>query len=405
MKLSIVIPALDEEQAIRSIIERTLAARETIIEQTPVDQVEVIVVSDGSSDKTPEIAKEYVDRIKLISYRVNRGYGAAIKLGFENSSGDLVSFLDADGTCDPLFFVDLVNAMVDKNADIALGNRMTDRSEMPPVRRFGNRVFAFTINRIAATTINDSASGMRVIRRSSLDRIYPLPDGLHFTPAMSCRAALDEKLSMVEVGMTYAERTGESKLSAVKDGLRFARVIFDIALTYRPFRIFGSMGVLLMIAMGLFGTELVATYLQTGKVHDGMVFRVMAIIVLGATGFVAFSIGMLGERAAHLSHNITRPHGPLYRFFRSVISSPALFWTGAFFLAVAFLASAHPAWQYLTTGRIDVHWSQIGFSGFLFLFGVQILALSALDRIFATLLETERNAPAPHHDPEEIFGG
>lgn len=405
MRLSIVIPALNEQNAIRSIIERALAAREKIIEKTVVDQVDITVVSDGSDDATPAIAKEFVPEIKLISYRVNRGYGAAIKLGFKESDADLVAFLDADGTCDPLFFIDLVNALEEKQADIALGNRMTDQSQMPAVRKIGNRVFAATINLIARTKISDSASGMRVIRKSSLDRVYPLPDGLHFTPAMSCRAALDEDLTMVEVPMTYAERVGESKLSAFRDGLRFARVIFEIAITYRPFRIFGSFGLLLMIIMGIFGVELIAEYLKTGRVHDGMIFRVMAIIVLGVSGLIAFSIGMLGERVAYLSHNIRRPHGRLYRFFRAVTHSPVLFSAGFFIVVVALLFSLRPGWQYITTGHIAVHWSQVGLAGFCFLFGVQVLSLAALDRIFQTLLETKGEQDTKGQDPEQIFGG
>ena len=405
MKLSIVIPALNEQEAIRSIIERTLAARDTIIAKTPVSSVEVIVVSDGSSDQTSDIANQYVPQIKLISYRVNRGYGAAIKLGFRESDGELVSFIDADGTCDPLFFVKLVNALEEKGADVALGNRMTDQSSMPAVRRLGNKLFATTLSLIAASRISDSASGMRVIRKTSLDKLYPLPDGLHFTPAMSCRAVLDEGLKIIEVPMPYAERTGESKLSAFRDGLRFGRIIFDIALTYRPFRIFGSLGIVLMIVVGLFGVELIQTYAQTGQVHEGMIFRVIAIIVLGVTGLIAFSVGMLGERAAHLSHTITRPHGAVYRVFRRFFQSPVLFWAALVLILASFGFAVRPAWQYMTTGRILAHWSQVGLAGFCFLLGAQVLAMAALDRIFATLSATENDKRPDGCDPEQIVGG
>ena len=94
MKLTIVIPALDEEEAIGSTIERCLAARAEIVERSPVDDVEIIVVSDGSTDRTVEIASTY-DDIQLIVFPQNRGYGAAIKQGFETGTGNLVGFLDA----------------------------------------------------------------------------------------------------------------------------------------------------------------------------------------------------------------------------------------------------------------------------------------------------------------------
>src|SRR5690348_14687210 len=104
MKLVVVIPALNEEKSIQSIIERSLAAREGIIRSSPVTEVDIAVVSDGSTDKTAEIAGQYSDQIRLIVFKENRGYGAAIKEAWDQSDADLLGFLDADGTCDPRFF-------------------------------------------------------------------------------------------------------------------------------------------------------------------------------------------------------------------------------------------------------------------------------------------------------------
>jgi glycosyltransferase involved in cell wall biosynthesis len=140
-KLSIIIPAYDEEDAIASIIERSLDAKSSICENTSVDDVEIIVVSDGSTDQTVPIAQEYEPDITLINYLPNKGYGAAIKTGFHAASGDLVSFLDADGTCDPLFFIDMINTMEKESADIVIGSRMGKQSKMPGIRRFGNQLF------------------------------------------------------------------------------------------------------------------------------------------------------------------------------------------------------------------------------------------------------------------------
>src|SRR5262245_4016356 len=104
MKLLIAIPALNEEESIDSIITRSLAARDSILANAPVTEVEIMVVSDGSTDRTVELASRYTDRIKLIIFEKNRGYGAAIKEAWNQSNADLLGFLDADGTCDPAFF-------------------------------------------------------------------------------------------------------------------------------------------------------------------------------------------------------------------------------------------------------------------------------------------------------------
>ncbi len=124
MKLCIVIPALDEEDSIEKIIVRSLEARDEIIKNTDVDAVEVTVVSDGSTDRTVEIATQYKDQINLIVFEKNKGYGAAIKQGWLESEAELLSFLDADGTCDPKFFVELCNQITRSNSDVALGCRL-----------------------------------------------------------------------------------------------------------------------------------------------------------------------------------------------------------------------------------------------------------------------------------------
>src|SRR5437016_6252614 len=142
MKLLIAIPALNEESSIQSIIERSLAARNDIIAHSPVQEVDVTVVSDGSTDRTVELASAYTERIKLIIFPKNRGYGAAIKEAWEQSDADLLGFLDADGTCDPRFFSQLCSTLMAEKADIVLGCRLNPSSKMPLIRRIGNGIFA-----------------------------------------------------------------------------------------------------------------------------------------------------------------------------------------------------------------------------------------------------------------------
>ena len=237
MKLSIIIPAYNEEQSIGSTIERTLKAKPDIIKSTGIKDAEIIVVDDGSRDNTKQIAAGYKD-VVLVSYEINKGYGAAIKQGFDKASGEILSFLDADGTCDPNLFTDLVNALIKNNADIAIGSRLGPGSKMPKMRRIGNIVFAKIINYFGDTRIADCASGMRVLRRSALLKLYPLPDGLHFTPAMTCRATMGKGIRIVETPIEYAEREGKSKLNIIKDGLRFLKIILQMALRYKPFKVF-----------------------------------------------------------------------------------------------------------------------------------------------------------------------
>src|SRR5580658_4781293 len=114
MKLLIAIPALNEEDSIERIIERSLSAAAHIEANSPVTEVEVTVVSDGSTDRTVELASRYVPQIKLIVFEKNRGYGAAIKEAWSKSDAELLGFIDADGTCDPTFFAPLCKTLLDR---------------------------------------------------------------------------------------------------------------------------------------------------------------------------------------------------------------------------------------------------------------------------------------------------
>ena len=119
MRFSIVIPAYNEEEAIGFVIERCLKEKNNIINNTFVDDVEIIVVNDGSNDKTKAISESY-ESVKVVSHDKNLGFGVALKTGFASTTGYLIGFLDGDGTCDPMYFIGLINKIERENADIAL---------------------------------------------------------------------------------------------------------------------------------------------------------------------------------------------------------------------------------------------------------------------------------------------
>src|SRR5215475_3800438 len=155
--LSIVIPALDEESAIAETLRRCLDARAAIAAEGGVERVEILVVNDGSSDRTEEIARSF-DEVVVLGFDENRGYGAAIQSGFAHASGDLLAFLDADGTCDPLQFAPMCRAIDAAPADVVLGSRMGDGSEMPFVRALGNTLFAWILGLLSRARVRDTAS-------------------------------------------------------------------------------------------------------------------------------------------------------------------------------------------------------------------------------------------------------
>jgi glycosyltransferase involved in cell wall biosynthesis len=287
--LSVVIPAYNEEAGIAEIAGRVLSVRDDL-RQAGIADLELLVVDDGSRDKTAQVAGG-IDGVTLIRHVKNKGYGAALKTGFSNANGELIGFLDADGTYPPEYFPQLCEKALN-GSELVIGSRMSGtESKMPVTRRVGNLFFATLLTLMGQQKVSDSASGMRVFKRDILERIYPLPDGLNLTPVMSTRA-VHEGIQMVEVPIPYDERVGSSKLSVVRDGSVFLQSMVWTVLTYNPVRILGIIGLILMLFALLVAVALVVARVS-GVTELGAwgVAALYGAMVAGVTGISVFALG------------------------------------------------------------------------------------------------------------------
>lgn len=287
--LSVVIPAYNEEDGIADIAQRVLAVKDDLV-KAGVENLELLVVDDGSRDNTAQIVSQLKD-VRLIRHPKNRGYGAALKTGFSHASGELIGFLDADGTYPPEYFPQLCEKALN-GSDLVIGSRMAGaESRMPFTRRIGNLFFATLLTLMGHQKVSDSASGMRVFKREILERIYPLPNGLNLTPVMSTRA-MHEGLRMVEVPIPYNERVGRSKLSVVRDGSIFLQSMIWTVLTYNPVRILGVLGLLGIVFAGAVGLGLIVARLSGVTTLSPLgVSMLYAALVAGITGISIFALG------------------------------------------------------------------------------------------------------------------
>jgi len=290
--LTVVIPAYNEENGIAEIMNRVLSVK-TGLKDVGVEQLELIVVDDGSKDKTAQIAKQIAEEdsdVVVISQK-NKGYGGALKTGFAQAKGELIGFLDADGTYPPEYFPALCKEALN-GSELVIGSRMSGSdSQMPITRKIGNFFFANLLSLLGWEKITDSASGMRVFKKEVIQRIYPLPNGLNLTPVMSTRAVYED-IKMIEIPIPYSERVGASKLSVVRDGWVFLSSMVWTVLTYNPVRILGAIGVISFIISLLIFLGLVISRISgVTKIGAFGVAMLYTALITGVSGISVFALG------------------------------------------------------------------------------------------------------------------
>ena len=390
MKLLIAIPALNEEKSIQGVIQRCIAARNEIMAHSPVTEVDITVVSDGSTDRTVELASQFTDRIKLIVFKKNRGYGAAIKEAWRQSDADLLGFLDADGTCDPRFFLKLCSVVVSEKADVALGSRLSEGSEMPWVRRVGNTLFAVILSLLSGSRVRDTASGMRVVRRESLWKLLPLPEGFHFTPAMSARAILSKDVRIVEIDMPYNEREGKSKLKVGKDGIRFLKTILETSFVYRPARPLAILGLLFLTFACALMAMPIAYYLRHHAVQEWMIYRFVVSHLIGAIAFLLFSASYSCARVVQIALPESGRLGSRIQAIARFVRSRTFWLVPLGLMAIGGLLVLPSFLELMRTGATYEHWSRFIAMSFFWSLAFILIVTRFVDYVLI-LLEAQVN--------------
>ncbi|MBX2988549.1 MAG: glycosyltransferase family 2 protein [Bdellovibrionaceae bacterium] len=224
--LSIVIPCLNEEEAIDAMMPRLQEVRENFLRDKIVDFFEVIVVDDGSQDDSVRKLLTY-PWLHVIQHRVPQGYGATLKQGFRAAGGEWIGFFDLDFTYDPRDLKACFREVTSHKADIVYGTRLFWSQGMPLIRGFGNFVLSSIVRWVFGRGVSDIATGFRVFHRERLPEVLALPEK-HFDFGFSFTMwTLNRRWKIVQVPISYSRRRGRSKLHALKDGLVFFRVLIQ----------------------------------------------------------------------------------------------------------------------------------------------------------------------------------
>ena len=246
-------------------------------------------------------------------------------------------------------------------------------------------MYAALMSYLSGSKVTDTASGMRVIRKDALSKLYPLPDGLHFTPAMTCRALLHNDLTIREIPMPYHERVGLSKLVVLKDGFRFLLTITDIALTYRPLKFFGGAAALFFLIAFLYGLGPFFTYIEHRFVPDSFIYRLITINTLVIAGLMLLTAGIVAERVAAALNGSKREYNFMERFLLSLTSVKNMLAAGPILVLSGILLNMGTIRDYLTTWHINSHWVYVTTGALFVLAGMQLTGIGVFERLIETI--------------------
>ncbi|MBD3226817.1 MAG: glycosyltransferase, partial [Candidatus Lokiarchaeota archaeon] len=209
--VSIILPALNEEEAIRKVINE--------IPLSKMPPTEILVVDGCSDDRTRQIARDC--DAKVITEREN-GYGKAINTGIENAKGDIVVWMDSDYTYPSYQIPNLIKPIMMGQADIVLGSRIKGNIQpgaMKPLHRFGNLYLTMMYNILFFRRLTDTQTGLRAFSRKAMESLKVKSKGMSFATQTLCQAA-KKRLKIKEIKIEYKPRIGCSKLHSFKDGTR-----------------------------------------------------------------------------------------------------------------------------------------------------------------------------------------
>lgn len=279
MKISVVLPAKNESSAIGETI-RAIYSLEMVDE--------MIVVNDGSTDNTKEVAESA--GAKVVNHSYSKGNGAAIKTGARSATGDIIVFMDADGQHDPKD-IPLLLEKIEQGYDLVVGARQKG-SQASVGRGMANILYNNLATYMTEQKVEDLTSGFRAVRAEKFKEfLYLLPNGFSY-PTTSTMAFFRAGYSVTYVPIHAAKRIGKSHIQPLKDGIRFFLIIFKIATLFSPLKMFLPIAVLLfMMGTGWYGYTLYEFHRFT---------NMSALLYTGS--IMIFLMGLISEQITALMY-------------------------------------------------------------------------------------------------------
>ncbi len=276
--LTVVLPAHNEEAGLDDLLSRLKAV---LADRS----YEILLVDDGSRDRTPEIGERHA--VRVVRHPIRKGNGAAVKRGIREARGRNIVLMDADGQHNPEDVPRLVEAL--ETHDMAVGAR-TRGTGQKPHRWAANRFFSFIASYLASERIPDLTSGFRAIRAEVAKRYVDLLPNTFSYPSTLTVTLARAGYVVEHVPIVAGRSAGRSKIRPAADGLRFLNILLKVGVGLAPFRVFFPLSLLLfLLGLGWYAYTLVTA----GR------FTNMSALLL-CTSVIIFLMGLVADQIAQL---------------------------------------------------------------------------------------------------------
>jgi len=274
--ISIVIPALNEEEAIGDVVSQLRA-------EAPWK--EILVVDDGSHDETAARASQA--GAEVVRHPYTKGNGAAVKTGIRRAQGEFVLIVDADGQHSPSDARRLVQRLGEY--DLVIGARSA-QTQATIGRRFGNQLLNRLASHLTGRVVADLTSGFRGARREHLrEFLHMLPNGFS-TPTTTTLAFIKAGYNVAFEPVEARTRIGQSKIRFARDGARFFLILLKVITIFSPLRVFAPISVASLLLGVIYGVVNFAMY---GRIPNGAVILILFAVIVFLVGLISEQISSL----------------------------------------------------------------------------------------------------------------
>jgi len=280
--VTIIIPTLNEEEAIGRVIEEVREA----------GYKNIIVVDGYSSDRTVEIARSMGARVV---YQTGHGKSMAIKTGIELAQTPYMLIMDGDGTYDPRDIESMFEVAIERDCDEVVGYRV-DRENIPLLHRFGNRVISTLVSLLMGQRVKDPCSGIYLLRRDFAKELEITATGFDVEAEIVCQSLSHGRVA--EVPVSYRKRIGKPKLATWNAGIRIVLTALKISWLYNPVLMFSSLGSILGVGgLVIILWQLYMRYIFGERAWSiGWTWLGLVLLIVGLQSFTIAIISLMLKR-------------------------------------------------------------------------------------------------------------